>query len=175
LIADVTDLVENRRCFRTGNVFLLSSVSYSKLRASSTAAPFKDLVQRHAMHANNRARLDAQTYERVEADQATTVAAVCVVVLASIAASIGIGVTDLRGLLGVTLGAMATWMVWVGLTYVIGTRILRQAALTASVSSSSGRATVSMSSHVQRPSHFGQRMNRSPLSKINSSLQQSEL
>ena len=70
------------------------------------------------------ARLDAQTYERVEADPAKTVAAVFVVVLASIAASIGIGVTDLGGLIGVTLGAMATWVVWVGLTYVIGTRIL---------------------------------------------------
>jgi hypothetical protein len=70
------------------------------------------------------ARLDAQTYERVEADPSTTAAAVFVVLMASVAASIGIGVTDFGGLVGVTLGAMATWMVWVGLTYIIGTRIL---------------------------------------------------
>jgi hypothetical protein len=69
------------------------------------------------------ARLDSQTYERVEADPGTTAAAVFVVVAASVAASIGIGVKDLGGLLGVTLGAIATWMVWVALTYVIGTRI----------------------------------------------------
>jgi hypothetical protein len=70
------------------------------------------------------ARLDAQTYERVEADPSTTVAAVFVVLVASVAASIGIGATDLGSVIGVTLGAMATWMVWVALTYVIGTRIL---------------------------------------------------
>jgi hypothetical protein len=69
------------------------------------------------------ARLDAPTYERVEADPKTTAAAVFVVVIASVAASIGIGVTDPSGVLGVTLGAMATWMVWVALTYVIGTRV----------------------------------------------------
>ncbi len=69
------------------------------------------------------ARLDAQTYERVEADPSTTAAAVFIVVVASVAAAIGIGVRDLSGLLGVTLGALATWMVWVGLTYVIGTRV----------------------------------------------------
>ena len=36
------------------------------------------------------ARLDSQAYERVEADTGTTLGAVCVVVLASAAASIGI-------------------------------------------------------------------------------------
>jgi hypothetical protein len=70
------------------------------------------------------ARLDAQTYERVEADPRTTAAAVFVVILASVAASIGIGATRPGDVLGVTLGSMATWMVWVGLTYVIGTHVL---------------------------------------------------
>jgi hypothetical protein len=70
------------------------------------------------------ARLDPLTYEQVEADPATTGGAVLIVLAASVAASIGAGVTTPGGILGVTLGAMATWMVWVGLTYVIGTRIL---------------------------------------------------
>jgi len=70
------------------------------------------------------ARLNAATYEHVELDSRTTAAAVFVVVAASVAASIGIGVTNVSGLVGVTFGAMATWAVWVGLTYVIGTRIL---------------------------------------------------
>jgi hypothetical protein len=70
------------------------------------------------------ARLDAQVYEDVEANPATTGAAVFVVVAASMAASIGAGVSDAGGMIGVTLGALASWMVWVGLTYLIGTRIL---------------------------------------------------
>ena len=73
------------------------------------------------------ARLDALTYERIEADPRTTAAAVLVVVIASVAASIGIGVTDPGGILGVTLGAMATWMFWVALTYIIGTRVFPEA------------------------------------------------
>jgi hypothetical protein len=79
------------------------------------------------------ARLDAQTYERVEADPSTTVAAVFVVLVASVAAAIGIGVRDPGGILGVTLGALATWMVWVGLTYVIGTRILPESQTHATI------------------------------------------
>jgi hypothetical protein len=70
------------------------------------------------------ARLDAHTYEEVEANPATTAGAIFVVLAASVAAAIGIGVTDPAGILGVTLGALATWLVWVGLTYIIGTRVI---------------------------------------------------
>ena len=79
------------------------------------------------------ARLDASAYEHVEADAKTTAPAVLVVVIASVAAAIGIGVKDLGGLLGVTLGALATWMVWVGLTYVIGTRMLPESQTHATI------------------------------------------
>jgi hypothetical protein len=79
------------------------------------------------------AQLDSHTYERVEADPGTTAAAVFVVVLASVAASIGIGVRDPGGILGVTLGAIATWMVWVALTYVIGTRIFPESQTHATI------------------------------------------
>jgi hypothetical protein len=79
------------------------------------------------------ARLDADTYEHVEADSKTRAGAVFVVVTASIAASIGIGVTDPAGILGVTVGAIATWIVWVGLTYVIGTRLLPESETHATI------------------------------------------
>jgi hypothetical protein len=79
------------------------------------------------------ARLEAQTYETVEADPSKTVAAVLVVIVASVAASIGIGVTDPGGLLGVTLGAIATWILWVALTYAIGTRILPESQTHATI------------------------------------------
>jgi len=79
------------------------------------------------------ARLDAQTYEAVEADPSKTAAAVLVVLVASVAASIGIGVTDPGGLLGVTLGAIATWILWIALTYAIGTRILPESQTHATI------------------------------------------
>jgi hypothetical protein len=79
------------------------------------------------------ARLDAETYEQVEADPATTGGAVFVVLAASVAASIGAGVTNPGGIVGVTLGAVATWMVWVGLTYVIGTRMLPESQTHATI------------------------------------------
>jgi hypothetical protein len=69
------------------------------------------------------ARLDVDTYEQVEADPATTGGAALIVLAASAAAAIGAGVTDIAGIIGVTLGAIATWMVWVGLAYAIGTRV----------------------------------------------------
>jgi hypothetical protein len=63
-------------------------------------------------------------YEDVEANPAANGGAAFVVVVASVAAAIGAGVTDIAGIIGVTIGAVATWIVWVLLTYVIGTRIL---------------------------------------------------
>jgi hypothetical protein len=70
------------------------------------------------------ARLDAHVYEEVEANPGATGTALLVVVTASVAAAIGAGVMNVSGIVGVTMGAVATWMVWVGLTYLIGTRIL---------------------------------------------------
>jgi hypothetical protein len=69
-------------------------------------------------------RLDAQTYEQVEADRTSTAGAVLVVVAASIAAGLGSGARDLASLAGAVLVLLMTWMIWVGLTYVIGTRLL---------------------------------------------------
>jgi hypothetical protein len=67
--------------------------------------------------------LDSGTYEQVEADPASSAPAVLVVMSASVAAGLGSGISDPRGLIGITLVALVTWLVWVGLTYIIGTRL----------------------------------------------------
>src|SRR5262245_7839700 len=69
-------------------------------------------------------RLDAQTYEQVEADRGSTAGAILVVVVASIAAAIGTGARDILSVTGATVVLLMTWAIWVALTYVIGTRLL---------------------------------------------------
>lgn len=71
------------------------------------------------------AKLDAQLYEEVEADKETLNQAMCVVVLASIAAGIGSGALGgLSGFFIGTVGALISWFIWAALTYFIGTKIL---------------------------------------------------
>ncbi len=69
-------------------------------------------------------RLDVQTYEQVEADRASNAGAVFIVVVASIAAAIGSGARDFAGVISGIIVLLLTWLVWVGLTYFIGTRLL---------------------------------------------------
>jgi hypothetical protein len=71
------------------------------------------------------AKLDAQLYEEVEADQEAMGQAMAVVVLSAVAA--GIGSLGSGGLLGIVVGTIAAlvgWLVWAFLTYFIGTRLL---------------------------------------------------
>ena len=71
------------------------------------------------------ARLDAQLYEEVEADQAAMGQAMGVVILSGVAA--GIGNFANGGLIGTvtgTIAALAGWYIWAFLTYFIGTRLL---------------------------------------------------
>ena len=70
------------------------------------------------------ARLDPQLYEEVEADAGAMGQAVGVVVLASVAAGIGMGGLGIGEILFATVGALVGWFIWAGLTYVIGTRLL---------------------------------------------------
>jgi len=72
------------------------------------------------------ARLDAQTYEEVEADQTATGQAMGVVVLSAVAAGIGgLGIGGgIRGVIGSAVAALVGWVIWAGLTYLIGTKIL---------------------------------------------------
>ena len=71
------------------------------------------------------ARLDAQLYEEVEADQTAMGQAMGVVILSGVAA--GIGNFANGGLLGTVMGtiaALAGWYIWAFLTYFIGTKFL---------------------------------------------------
>jgi len=71
------------------------------------------------------AKLDVTLYEEVEADPSTMGQAVAVVVLSSVAAGIGtMSVGGLRGLLVLTLMALASWYAWAYITYFIGTKLL---------------------------------------------------
>ncbi len=71
------------------------------------------------------ARLDAQTYEEVEADSSAMGQAMATVVLASVASGIGAFQTlGVRGLLFGTLASLVGWFIWAGLTFFVGTKIL---------------------------------------------------
>jgi hypothetical protein len=71
------------------------------------------------------AKLDALTYEEVEADAAATGQAVLVVVLANLAAGVGaLREVGLGGLVITTVLAVVGWYVWAFIAYFVGTRIL---------------------------------------------------
>ncbi len=71
------------------------------------------------------AKLDAATYEEVEADTAATPQAMLVVVLASVAAGFGVlRVVGIGGLLIAALASLIGWYVWAFITYFVGTRFL---------------------------------------------------
>jgi hypothetical protein len=66
------------------------------------------------------ARLDAKTYEQVEADATTTGSAVMVVVISSAAAAVGLGSRDPFSMFALTLASLLTWAVWISLTLALG-------------------------------------------------------
>lgn len=71
------------------------------------------------------ALLDAETFERIEADRSATREAFAVVALASLAA--GLGSVENNGWSGIgfiTAAALVGWLAWAWLTCFIGTRIL---------------------------------------------------
>jgi hypothetical protein len=73
------------------------------------------------------AALRRDVYEEVEADRGTTGQAVAVVLLASVAAGIGLGGLSGRGLAGIPAQAavsLVAWAAWAVLTLQIGTRLL---------------------------------------------------
>ena len=75
------------------------------------------------------ARFDVRTYEEVEADPGANAQALAVVFLACLGAGIGwIGLAPERWSAGVVLVgvAVAGWVAWAVLTYLIGTRLLRE-------------------------------------------------
>ncbi len=71
------------------------------------------------------AKLDVRTYEEVEADTTATGHAMAVVILSSIAAGIGTGITvSFRLFVANLVAAVILWFFWAGITYLIGARLL---------------------------------------------------
>jgi hypothetical protein len=74
------------------------------------------------------AMLDVETYEEVEHDENLTVQAATVVLIAALARGIG-GFND--GETGIIVGVIAalfSWLVWAGITYLIGDKLLKGTA-----------------------------------------------
>jgi hypothetical protein len=69
--------------------------------------------------------LDVKTFEEIEADKTANGQALLVVIAASLAAGLG---ASLRfgaiGLLRETIGALVGWVMWAGVTWVIGSKLL---------------------------------------------------
>lgn len=85
----------------------------------TSGAPFarRTLVQR----AIGAARLDIPTYEEVEADRDATGQAAIVVAVAAVCSAIGSIGDGTSGMIGGLIAALIGWLVWSGVTYLIGT------------------------------------------------------
>ena len=69
------------------------------------------------------ARLDIDTYEEVEHDTTATSQAATVVAIVALAAAIGGAGSGTGGLIAGLIGAFAGWLIWSGVTYLIGTAL----------------------------------------------------
>lgn len=70
------------------------------------------------------AKLDVNTYEEVEADLSATGQAAGVVALVAIAQAIGASGQGSFGIVAGLLGAIFGWLLWAGITYLIGDKLL---------------------------------------------------
>jgi len=70
------------------------------------------------------AKLDIQTYEEVEADSTATVQAAVVVAMVAVASGIGAAGEGTSSILFAPLSAILGWLIWAGVTYLIGDKIL---------------------------------------------------
>ena len=69
-------------------------------------------------------KLDAQAYEDIEHDRKATAQALTVVILGSLAAGLGAGLTfGPTALVRETVGGVAGWVMWAGVTYLLGARV----------------------------------------------------
>jgi len=69
--------------------------------------------------------LDVKTFEEIEADTTANAQALLVVVAASLVAGLGAGINlGVIGLLRETIGALVGWVMWAGVTWVIGSKLL---------------------------------------------------
>ncbi len=70
------------------------------------------------------ATLDIDTYEEVEADVDATGQAAGVVAIVAVAGGIGGATAGASGITVGVIGALVTWLVWAGITYLIGDKLL---------------------------------------------------
>jgi hypothetical protein len=70
------------------------------------------------------AKLDIQVYEEVEADQSATTQAAIVVAIVAVASGIGSAQGGAAGIFGGLIAAFAGWLLWSGVTYLIGDKLL---------------------------------------------------
>jgi hypothetical protein len=70
------------------------------------------------------AKLDVETYEEVEADQDATTQAAVVVGIVALASAIGGAQQGAPGMLGGLVVAFLGWLLWSGITYLIGDKLL---------------------------------------------------
>lgn len=70
------------------------------------------------------ALLDVNTYEEVEADETATGQAAGVVALVAVAQAIGALGHGTAGIIAALVGALLGWLIWAGVTYLIGDKLL---------------------------------------------------
>jgi hypothetical protein len=69
------------------------------------------------------ASLDVHTYEEVEADRTATGQAAAVVAIAAVAQGIGAASLGATGIITVIVTALVGWLLWAGVTYLIGDKL----------------------------------------------------
>jgi hypothetical protein len=87
-------------------------------------APRRSIVDRM----RGAAMFDVATYEEVEHDTSATGQAAVVVVLAAVASAIGNAFRGGPGIFSALVGSLLSWVVWAGITYVVGTRLFKGTA-----------------------------------------------
>lgn len=70
------------------------------------------------------ALLDSHLYEEVEADRTATGQAAAVVAIVAVAQGIGAAALGLGGMIAGIMAALLAWLVWAGITYLIGDKLL---------------------------------------------------
>ncbi len=69
------------------------------------------------------AMLDVATYEEVEADTAATGQAAVVVIISAVASAIGAAGPGGPSVVGILIGSLISWLIWAGITYLIGSKL----------------------------------------------------
>ena len=85
-----------------------------------------DLVQRHTFTERmiGAAKVDAAMYTEVEHDTTATGQAAGVVAIVAVASAIGGAGAGPGGMVGGVIGALLGWLLWSGITYLIGDKLL---------------------------------------------------